>query len=73
MTRSQVTVMWLGLFIVALNVVVHIAEIKSVIFSGGTALAPLNLGSGPPLLPNPKTKKPGSNMGNPAPGTGTNV
>lgn len=39
MTKAQSTVIWLGLVLVAFNLIIHIGEIKSVIF-GGAAPAP---------------------------------
>jgi hypothetical protein len=35
-SKQQSTVIWLGIVIIALNLVVNASEIKSVIFSGGS-------------------------------------
>lgn len=43
MTRDQVTVLWLGLIIVALNLIVNLGTVKQVIFgtnTGGLLSAP---------------------------------
>jgi hypothetical protein len=37
MTKAQSTVIWLGLVLVTLNLIIHIGEIKSVIFGGTSA------------------------------------
>jgi hypothetical protein len=58
MTRQQSTVIWLGLVLVAFNLIIHIGEIKSVIFGKGAANTPAAA---------PK-QNPGSNaVPNPAP------
>lgn len=41
MTRQQTTVIWLGLVLVAFNILLHISELKSVIFAGAS-FTPIN-------------------------------
>jgi hypothetical protein len=36
MSQHQTTVIWLGLVLIALNLILNLAELKSVIFSGST-------------------------------------
>lgn len=35
MNRYQVNIIWLGLILIALNIIVNLSELKSVIFGGG--------------------------------------
>lgn len=72
MTSDQKTVLWIGLIMVILNIVVHIAEVKSVIFSGPSTAG--GIGAKVAQTANPKnalgtksSSPPGSNMGNPTP------
>jgi hypothetical protein len=37
MNRYQTNIIWLGLILIALNLVVNLAEVKSVIFNGASA------------------------------------
>jgi hypothetical protein len=56
MSKAQSSVIWLGLVLVTLNLIIHIGEIKSVIFggSGGSASAPAqNPGSNATPAPTP--------------------
>lgn len=46
MTRDQETILWLGLILVALNVIVHLSDFKAVIFGG-----PVNAGKGGVNIP----------------------
>lgn len=41
MTRQQSTVIWVGLILVAMNIVINWAEIKPVIFGSGVSAAVL--------------------------------
>lgn len=50
MTRQQTTVLWLGIILIGLNIVVHIADVKAVIFGGK---APAAKTSSPPPTVNP--------------------
>ena len=36
MSRQQTTVIWLGLVLIALNLVIHISDLKSMLFGGST-------------------------------------
>jgi hypothetical protein len=60
MTPKQTTVIWLGLVLVGLNLVIHIADIKAVIFGGPAApAAPTTQPKpNPPLAPGPLTTTP---------------
>lgn len=75
MTNHQSTVIWLGLVLIALNVVVHIADLKTVLFGSGSSSssssagqaqssAPSGASTTPPnvLAPGPLNQSP-----NPAP------
>lgn len=64
MTRQQNTVLWLGLILIFLNIVVHIGDVKSVIFKQHSGPAnitnppPANTGNSinpqnPPIAPGP--------------------
>ena len=34
MTRAQSTVIWLGLVLIAFNLIIHIADVKGILFGG---------------------------------------
>jgi hypothetical protein len=61
MTRAQSTVIWLGLVLVALNIVVHINDVKALIF-GGTAASgtptPANTPAGNSVIPSHPSPSP---------------
>lgn len=61
MTRQQTTVLWLGLILIFLNIVVHIGDVKSVIFKQT---------SGPAKVTNPPPAQTGNSVspGNPPTG-----
>lgn len=59
MTSRQSTVIWLGLVLVALNLVIHAADIKSVIF-GTSATSKANAPAGNPVLPAQPSPSPNS-------------
>ena len=40
MTRQQTTVLWLGLILIFLNIIVHIGDVKGVIFGQKSANPP---------------------------------
>lgn len=82
MTNDQRTVLWLGLMLIGLNIVLHISEIKSVIFSGsGTpgnwastankaaAGAAAAAAAGANALKGKTSSATSSNLGNPPNGT----
>jgi len=54
MTRDQTSILWLGLILIALNIILNLAEFKSVIFGSGSAAPSDNAPSGnsnAPLAP----------------------
>lgn len=53
MTRYQSSIIWLGLILIALNVIVEIGQFKSVLFGGPSGNA-----GGKPSVPTPSNKTP---------------
>jgi hypothetical protein len=53
MNSYQTNIIWLGLILIALNLIVHIGEVKSVIFNGATGSGSSPGSSGNVLAPGP--------------------
>lgn len=62
MTRDQQNIIWLGLILIALNIIVNLADFKTVIFNkdsgpagnaGASAPVPTPGNSNPPVAPGP--------------------
>lgn len=60
MTRDQQSVIWLGLILIALNIIVNLGQFKATIFNKGPAGNPATPSNGPTPGPStPNTLAPG--------------
>lgn len=60
MTRDQETILWLGLILVALNLIVHIGDFKKVLFGGPVNAPTVNIPG--TSIPNPFGSVPNINI-----------